>query len=103
MDGETIKSDLARCEVADCYGCSLATVGECRTVLCNEANKLITELEADRNRLLYLCRKMHTWIFLNVANEERVYNELGFTDEENVRCGYSGQIEVKENDANDSD
>lgn len=45
-------------------------------------------------RLLEIARKMHCWIFLSVGDEQKVYDELGLTDEENAVLGYSGQMVV---------
>ena len=45
-------------------------------------------------RLLKLAKKMHTWIFLNTGDEQKVYDELGITEEENYVFGYGGKIEV---------
>ena len=45
-------------------------------------------------RLLKLAKEMHTWIFLNTGNEQKVYDELGITEEENYVLGYGGKIEV---------
>ena len=38
-------------------------------------------------RLLKIARKMHLWIFLNSDNDQRVYEELGITPEENQILG----------------
>ena len=46
-------------------------------------------------RLLELARKMHTWIFLHAADEQKVYDELGITEDENIIFGYSGQLKIK--------
>lgn len=45
-------------------------------------------------RLLELANNMHTWIFLNTGYEQKVYDELGITEEENYVFGYGGKIEV---------
>ena len=55
-------------------------------------NKYIQKLEQEKDRLLNIARKMHTWIFLHTGNEKEVYDELGLTDEENVLLGYHGQF-----------
>lgn len=49
-------------------------------------------------RLLEIARKMHCWIFLNVGDEQEVYDKLGLTDEENAILGYSGQMVISTND-----
>ena len=58
----------------------------------------ITNLEQENERLLQIARKMHTWIFLHTGDEQEVYNELGLTQEENAKLGYSGQIKLKGSD-----
>lgn len=50
-------------------------------------------------RLLKLAKKMHTWIFLHCADEEKVYDELGITEEENYVFGYGGKIEMRISEA----
>lgn len=47
------------------------------------------------NELLIAARKMHLWIFCHTADEQKVYDELGLSDEMNVMLGYSGQIEFR--------
>lgn len=49
-------------------------------------------------RLLEIARKMHFWIFLSVGDEQKVYDELGLTDEENAVLGYSGQMMISTSD-----
>lgn len=39
------------------------------------------------DRLLEMAKKMHLWIFLNSTDEQSIYDELGFTDEENAELG----------------
>ena len=46
------------------------------------------------NRLLSAARKMHTWIFLNSADEQEAYDQCGLTDEENALLGYGGRFEI---------
>lgn len=38
-------------------------------------------------RLLEIAKKMHCWIFLHTFDEQKVYDELGLTDEENAALG----------------
>ena len=45
-------------------------------------------------RLLHIARQMHLWIFLNCADEQKVYDELKITAEENVVFGYGGKLEI---------
>lgn len=45
--------------------------------------------------LLRIGAKMHTWIFLNTADEQAAYDEIGLTDEQNALFGYSGQMILK--------
>jgi hypothetical protein len=53
------------------------------------------------DRLLQIARKMHLYIFLNTGDEQKVYDELGITDEENIILGYSGQFKIKEKKNNE--
>lgn len=45
-------------------------------------------------RLLHIARQMHLWIFLNCTDEQKVYDELKLTEEENVVFGYGGKLEI---------
>ena len=45
-------------------------------------------------RLLHIARQMHLWIFLNCADEQKAYDELKITEEENVVFGYGGKLEI---------
>ena len=45
-------------------------------------------------RLLHIARQMHLWIFLNCADEQKAYDELKITAEENVVFGYGGKLEI---------
>ena len=49
-------------------------------------------MKIEYDRLLQIARKMHLWIFLNTADEQKTYDELGLTEEENALLRYSGQI-----------
>ena len=49
-------------------------------------------------RLLEIATKMHLYIFLNTDNEQKVYDELGLTNEESKILGYTGQYFIKESD-----
>lgn len=49
------------------------------------------------DRLLEIAKKMHTYIFLNSFDEQKVYDEIGLTDEENCLLGYGGSFEVASN------
>lgn len=42
--------------------------------------------------LLNAAKAMHTWIFLNTADEEEAYAECGLTDEMNALLGYGGSV-----------
>ena len=46
--------------------------------------------------LLKAARKMHLWIFLNTADEERAYEECELTDEMNALLGYSGSFVIND-------
>ena len=54
----------------------------------------ITDLQEENERLKKVAHKMHLWIFLHSGDEQKVYDELGLTDEENVMLGYSGQFRI---------
>ena len=43
------------------------------------------------DHVLHLAKAMHTWIFLNTFDEQAVYDELGFTDEDNALLGSIGR------------
>lgn len=43
------------------------------------------------DHLLHLAKAMHTWIFLNTFDEQAVYDNLGFTDEDNALLGSIGR------------
>lgn len=53
-------------------------------------------------RLLKIAIKMHLWIFLHSGDEQRVYDGLGLTDEENMELGYGGQFVLREKKAEDA-
>ena len=62
-----------------------------------EIMKLNTDIilkEKEINRLKKIAKKMHLWIFLHSDDEQKVYDELGLTDEENAMLGYSGQFKI---------
>ena len=46
--------------------------------------------------LLKAARKMHLWIFLNTADEEKAYDECGLTDEQNALLGYGGKFVIND-------
>lgn len=48
------------------------------------------------DRLLQIAKKMHLWIFLNIGDEQSIYDELGLTKEENVILGYTGEYRIVE-------
>ena len=54
----------------------------------------ITNLEQENKRLKEIAHKMHLWIFLHSGDEQKVYDELELTDEENAILGYSGQFRI---------
>lgn len=49
-------------------------------------------------RLLKIARKMHLWIFLNSGDDQKVYEGLGLTQEENEILG---SIYVESDDDNE--
>ena len=55
---------------------------------CKEAADAIEEL-------LKAAKAMHTWIFLNSADEQAAYDECGLSDEMNAVLGYGGQFVVE--------
>lgn len=55
------------------------------------------EVLKDYEHLLQIAKRMHTWIFLHTADEFKVYDELGLTDEDNEMLGsIGGPIEINE-------
>lgn len=46
------------------------------------------------SRLYSIAHKMHTWIFLNTADHEAIFKEIGLTPEENEFLGDLGDIRV---------
>lgn len=46
------------------------------------------------SRLYNIAHKMHTWIFLNTADHEAIFKEIGLTPEENEFLGDLGNIQV---------
>lgn len=55
------------------------------------------ENKIEYNRLLQIAHKMHLWIFLNSIDEQKVYDELGLTEEENYILGSFGKIIIETN------
>jgi hypothetical protein len=53
-----------------------------------EAADKLAALEADRDHLLKIAKKMHLWIFKNTSDEYAAYKECGLTDEDDARLGY---------------
>ena len=53
------------------------------------------------DRLKHLALRMHWWIFMHTADEQKAYDEIGLTDEENAELGYGGQYFVKGGDRTD--
>jgi hypothetical protein len=56
---------------------------------------LFTEAADAIEELLKVAKAMHTWIFLNSVDEQKVYEECGLTDEINFALGYGGKVVVK--------
>ena len=52
--------------------------------------------EDEYRELLKAARKMHLWIFLNTADEEKAYEECELTDEMNALLGYSGSFVIND-------
>ena len=61
----------------------------------NLTNSLGIKLQQENERLKKISHKMHLWIFLHCGDEQKVYDELGLTDEENAMLGYSGQFRMR--------
>ena len=62
------------------------------------ANQCVNELldvQEQNKRLLHIARKMHLWIFLHSGDEQKIYDEIGLTDDENKILGYSGQFTLE--------
>ena len=59
-----------------------------------ELEKLKEEKDKEIEQLKEIAKKMHLWIFLHSGDEQKVYDELGLTDEENAMLGYNGQIRI---------
>ena len=55
----------------------------------------IFNLQEENERFKKISHKMHLWIFLHCGDEQKVYDELGLTDEENAMLGYSGQFRMR--------
>lgn len=55
------------------------------------------ENKIEYNRLLQIAHKMHLWIFLNSMDEQKTYDELGLTEEENYILGSLGSFTAKIN------
>lgn len=47
-------------------------------------------------RLLEIVKKMHLYIFLHTFDEQKAYDELGLSDEENFILGYNSITIIKE-------
>ena len=44
--------------------------------------------------LLAAAKALHTWIFLNTADEQEAYKECGLSDEMNAFLGYGGSMTI---------
>ena len=67
-------------------------------------NQCVNEmLDVQEDRLLKIARKMHTWIFLHVEDEQKAYDDLGLSDDDNRLLGYLGQIKFRGEDINESE
>ena len=61
-------------------------------VIANDVTLQTTPISYER--LIHIARQMHLWIFLNCADEQKAYDELKITAEENVGFGYGGKLEI---------
>lgn len=84
---ELIKAWRYCAESKTCDGCPMQKN-------CPDINHQIVAADAIEE-LLKIGAKMHTWIFLNTADEQAAYDEIGLTDEQNALFGYSGQMILK--------
>lgn len=55
------------------------------------------------DRLLEIAKSMHLWIFLHSDDEQKVYDELKLTNEENAILGYGGQYKFELGDKDEED
>ncbi len=68
-----------------------------RLPMCNEDHNmhgLFDDAARTIDELLKVAKAMHTWIFLNSADEQKAYEECGLTDEINFALGYGGKVEI---------
>lgn len=102
VDREKVLKSLECCVVgAECDHCKYGMLNKndfegCRQMLA-DALALLKEYD----RVLHLAKLMHTWIFLNTFDEQAVYDELGFTDEDNALLGSIGRPIVINGSDND--
>lgn len=91
-----LEKAVAECkEIADEYGNSKRISDRQTCAGINTAIRVFENIPAadvierkQYDELLRAARKMHTWIFLNTADEENVYEECGLSEEMNVLLGY---------------
>ena len=74
---------------APCNTCDIVEDSSCSDTLMKQAAEAIEEL-------LKAARAMHTWIFLNTANEQKIYDECGLSEKMNAALGYSRQFITKQ-------
>ena len=89
MDYHELIQDLRYCassEVA-CDNCKHKAESWCTEDLIRQAADVIEEL-------LKAAKSMHTWIFLNTADEQEAYQECHLSDEMNRALGYGGKMEI---------
>lgn len=67
--------------------------------LYRKKNCPLIELPIDYDELLKAAKSMHTWIFLNTADELTAYDECRLSDEMNAMLGYGGQFVAKESES----
>ena len=63
-------------------------------VLKADTRKRELRTQISYSRLYSIAHKMHTWIFLNTADHEAIFKEIGLTPEENEFLGDLGDIRV---------
>ena len=59
-----------------------------------DTRKRELRIQISYSRLYSIAHKMHTWIFLNTADHEAIFKEIGLTPEENEFLGDLGDIRV---------
>lgn len=72
--------------------CDVWTADIADTLIANGVTVQTTPISY--NRLLKLAKRMHFWIWDHSFDEQKVYDQLGLTEEENYVFGYGGKMEM---------